>query len=110
MCKECGYQCISKPYILRHLELHKPDGPKSISCSHCGWLVVAAKINQHIAARHPGQGIGVPNRRMRRKVPTKPVPYHKCGECGYLVRRPVELAKHLKLHESGEGQICEECG
>ncbi|CAL8135663.1 unnamed protein product [Orchesella dallaii] len=105
-CRKCGYNCIdNQQFILRHVELHKPDGPKSTSCSHCGWLVPANKLNHHIAARHPGQGNTIQPR-----IRKQPKPSLKCKECGYLHCSRGDLLRHSKLHESGQGKICEECG
>ncbi|CAL8143453.1 unnamed protein product [Orchesella dallaii] len=111
-CEKCPYTARDLGYLKNHRKLHQP-GSKGVTCSICKIVMQPFKVVQHNDIYHPsvtfeeqdGPDEEVVGRRSRFNR------YYKCPDCGALCSALLRLrVDHQKLHESGEGVRCDECG
>ncbi|ODM90838.1 putative zinc finger protein [Orchesella cincta] len=106
-CKLCPATNRRETRIRSHLAGHK--NPASIPCKQCGWIVEPNKMGFHIAKTHHLNRPSDLSKKRRRK--SAPIIFrHSCSECKAHYRNPGDIRKHKQLHESGKGEVCDECG
>ncbi|CAL8136972.1 unnamed protein product [Orchesella dallaii] len=115
------FQCTLCPATNSHLkrmQLHltgHAKGNNAIPCEVCSWIVEPEKMQFHIAKMHrrqPKNPKGNVKKEMKQKQKQNRLRRYryKCDDCTGDYRSVTELQEHKKLHSSGKGVTCSECG
>ncbi|ODM91349.1 putative zinc finger protein [Orchesella cincta] len=91
--------------IRNHLEVHSSGN--GIACEVCGWVMKPEKMSWHVGKVHGSKS---------KEVKKNPYKYPKknyrfdCNDCPAYYTRLADLQNHKKLHNTGKGIVCMECG
>ncbi|CAL8117553.1 unnamed protein product [Orchesella dallaii] len=108
-CEECPYDTTNLLRFETHRTFHE-EGSGAVPCEDCGWYLMPKSMGRHRAHAHPTGRPKVVDKIRGAGVSQVRLCYLQCPECQALIARLEDYREHERLHESGAGETCAECG
>ncbi|CAL8068891.1 unnamed protein product [Orchesella dallaii] len=91
-CRHCPASFKNGGTIQNHGKLHLPCAKVKIcTVKGCGWYVYPSQMSSHLKRQHPNLSL-------------------RCDKCHAICVSVGGWNEHEKLHESGKGVVCDQCG